>query len=277
MSMAELYLAETGVLLFVMGASIGSFLNVVIYRVPLGESIVFPGSHCPRCGAAIRWWNNLPILSWFLLWGRCASCGVAISFRYPAVELLNALLWLLLLMRYGFSPSTFLLLPFVSALVVLFFTDYDHKLLPDKITWPLAGAGILLAAWNSALDLAPGVLGSGTPLARIASALAGAALGYGIFFGLAVTWQMLFAREAMGGGDLKMMLGVGAFLGLGGVVITIFLASVVGTFLSLPYLLTGRWGMTRELPFGCFLAPAALFAAFYGPDLARWYLGLLTL
>lgn len=277
MSMAELYLAETGVLLFVMGASIGSFLNVVIYRVPLGESIVFPGSHCPRCGAAIRWWNNLPILSWFLLRGRCASCGAAISFRYPVVEFLNALLWLLLLTRYGFSPSTFLLLPFASALVVLFFTDFDHKLLPDKITWPLAGVGVLLAAWNPALDLAPGVLGSGAPLARIASALAGAVLGYGIFFGLAVTWQMLFAREAMGGGDLKMMLGVGAFLGMGGVVITIFLASVVGTLLSLPYLLTGRWGMTRELPFGCFLAPAALFAAFYGPNLARWYLGLLTL
>ncbi len=217
----------------------------------------------------------MPIVSWILLRGRCGFCKAPVSARYPAVELMNALLWLALLLRFDVSPRAFVFLPAVSLLLVLFFTDLDHKLLPNKLTFPLAIAGLALAPWNAALDLAPGFLGQGGWLPRLASAGAGAALGYGIFFLLAMTWQFLFARDAMGGGDLKLMLGVGAFLGVAGVVMTIFLASVIGALLSLPNLLTGRWKMTRELPFGCFLAPAAIFLVFYGEPLARWYLGLL--
>jgi leader peptidase (prepilin peptidase)/N-methyltransferase len=164
---------------------------------------------------------------------------------------------------------------FVSALVTLFYTDWDHKLLPNRITYPLALFGLATSPFNPALDLAPGMLGNGTGLGRVLSALAGAALGYGIFWVLGFTWQVLFHREAMGGGDLKLMLGVGAILGIPGVVTTIFLGSMVGALMALPFLLLGRWGMTRELPFGCFLAPAALFSAFYGQELVVWYLGLL--
>ena len=277
MSAAELLRWEVGVLAAVMGAVVGSFLNVVIYRVPLGRSVVRPRSHCPACGALIAWWHNLPIVSWFLLRGRCAACRTPFSFRYPAVEALNAALWLLVFLRHGLSLQALLLLPFVSAMLVLFFTDFDHQLLPNRITYPLALVGLLSAPWNPLLDLAPAAFSPGTPVGRVIASVAGAVLGYGIFFALAVTWQMLFAREAMGGGDLKMMLGVGAFLGMGGVVFTIFLASVVGTLLSLPYLLAGKWGMTRELPFGCFLAPSALAGAFYGDALLRWYLSLIVL
>ncbi len=266
----ELYV---GAVLF--GAVVGSFLNVCIWRIPRRESIVTPRSRCPACGAAIPWYLNIPVVSWFVLRGRCAECAAAISWRYPFVEALNAALWLLVAWRFGLSVQTFLLLPFVSAMIVLFFTDWDHQILPDRVTWPLGALGLLVAPWNPALDLAPGWFGGGTPLTRIGSAIAGAGLGYGIFFFLALAWRVLFDRDALGGGDLKMMVGVGAFTGVPGVVVTIMTASVVGSLGAAPFLLTGRWDMTRELPFGCFLAPAAVLAALWGDAFVRWYLGLL--
>jgi leader peptidase (prepilin peptidase)/N-methyltransferase len=276
MSVDELLRLEWIVLAGLVGAVVGSFLNVVIYRVPLGESIVTPRSRCPSCRELIRWYHNVPMFSWLWLRGRCARCAAPISARYPAVELLNALLWLGVALRFGPSTVGVLLLVFVSGMLALFFTDWDHQLLPDLITLPLALVGLAASPFNPLLDLAPGVIGSGTPLARLGSALAGALLGYGIFFTLALAWRVLFDREALGGGDLKMMLAVGAFLGMPGVVTTILLASIVGTLLSLPLLIGGRWTMTRELPFGCFLAPAAVLSAFYGQPLVRWYIGLLS-
>ena len=258
------------------GAAVGSFLNVCIYRIPLRQSIVSHASRCPRCETPIAWYRNVPVLSWILLRGRCASCNAPISARYPFVEALNAALWVGVALRFGIGLRAGILLIFVSALVTLFFTDWDHKLLPDRITYPLALFGLLTSPFNPALDLAPGFLGSGTPAARACSSLAGALLGYGIFWLLALTWRVLFHREGMGGGDLKMMLGVGAILGIPGVVTTIFLASILGSLMALPFLLIGRWGMTRELPFGCFLAPAALFSAFFGEPLVVWYLGLIV-
>ncbi|MBP7147011.1 MAG: prepilin peptidase [Acidobacteria bacterium] len=258
------------------GAAIGSFLNVCIYRIPLGRSVVRPGSACPACGHAIRWYHNIPVLSWFALRGRCADCGAAISFRYPLVEALNAALWVAAGLRFGMTAQALLLLPFLSALLALFFTDWDCQLLPDKITLPLAAYGLAVAAWNGRLDLGAGLLGFGRVEGRVLAALAGAVAGYGVLFTIALAWRVLLRREALGGGDLKLMLGVGAMLGLGGVALTIFLGSLLGTLLAAPFLLSGRWTMTRELPFGCFLCPAALFAAFYGPELLRWYLGLLS-
>lgn len=267
--------AELLVAAAVFGAVVGSFLNVCIWRIPRGESVVTPRSRCPACGAPIRWYHNVPVLSWIVLRGRCAACGAPISVRYPLVELLNALAWLVVAWRFGLSAQTFLLLPFVSAMIVLFFTDWDHQILPDRVTWPLAALGLIVAPWNPALDLAPGWFGAGTWLSRLASAGAGAAFGYGIFFFLVLTWRVLFDREALGGGDLKMMLGVGAFTGVAGVVVTIMAASIAGSLLAAPFLLVGRWRMSRELPFGCFLAPAAVFAALWGEAFVRWYLGLL--
>lgn len=264
-----------GVGLFVLGAVFGSFLNVCIHRLPRDESIVVPASRCPVCWTPIRWWQNVPIVSWMLLRGRCASCGAAISLRYPLVEGLNALLWLAVWVEFGLRTETLVFLPFVSALVVLFFTDLDEQLLPDRLTYPLAAAGLVLAAWNGRLDLAPGWLGSGTTGGRILSALAGAALGAGVFVVMMVAWKALFVREAMGWGDPKLMLGIGAFTGLPGVVLTILIASCAGTAVNLPLLLAGRRRMSSEVPFGCYLAPAAVFVVFYGNDIARWYLSLL--
>ena len=270
-----MFSAVAGIALFVLGAVFGSFLNVCIHRMPRGESPIFPASCCPRCGAPIRWWQNVPILSWLVLRGRCASCRGAISPRYPFVETLNALLWLSLWLKFGPSAETLVFLPFLSGLVVLFFTDLDEQLLPDRVTYPLAAAGLALAAWNGRLDLAPGPLGDGTVTGRLLSAAAGAALGAGVFVVLMVAWKALFVREAMGWGDPKLMLGIGAFTGLPGVVLTILLASLAGTLVNLPLLLAGRRRMTSEVPFGCYLAPVALFVVFFGNEMARWYLSLL--
>jgi len=272
---AEVLRVEWFAGLAVVGAVVGSFLNVCIWRLPRGESVVRPRSRCPRCGTPIRARHNVPVLSWFWLRGRCAACGAPISPRYPLVEALNAGLWVLVGWRFGPGFPALVLLPFVSAMVVLFFTDLDHMILPDRVTLPLAVLGLAVSPWNSRLDLGPGLLGSGTAPGRVLAALLGAAAGWGLFFGLVLAWRVLFDREAMGGGDLKMMLGVGSFLGVGGVVVTVFLASVAGTLLAAPFLLSARWRGTRELPFGCFLAPAAAVAALWGREALAWYLRLL--
>ncbi|MFN7967207.1 MAG: prepilin peptidase [Acidobacteriota bacterium] len=275
MSLAELQVWEWRAGLFVFGAVFGSFLNVVIHRVPRGESVVRPGSRCPACGAPIKAWQNIPILSWLLLRGRCANCRQPISWRYPLVELLTALLWLAVGVRFGVSLQALILLPCATLLLALFFTDYDEMLLPDALTIPMAIVGVAVASWNSRLDLFIGWLGSGTASGRLAHAVVGAVFGFGLFLAIALAGRLAFGKEAMGGGDLKLMLGVGAFLGIPGVVLTLFLGSIVGTFVAIPMLLKGRTALGKTLPFGCFLCPAALLCVFYGNELARWYLGLL--
>ncbi|MDH3283959.1 MAG: prepilin peptidase [Acidobacteriota bacterium] len=267
-------LPEAWVLLIVLGLAVGSFLNVCIYRMPHRLSLFRPGSRCPSCEAEIRWRHNVPILSWLWLRGQCVRCGTRISPRYPIVEALNTFMWVLVGLRFGLTLQTLLLLPFASAMIVLFFTDFDHKLLPNAVTLPLALLGLAVSPFNPRLDLGEGFLAGGSGLGRPIAAAVGAATGYGVLLALVLAWRVLFGREAMGGGDLKMMLGVGAFSGVHGVAITIFAASLGGTLLSLPLLLFRRWSTTRELPFGCFLAPAALLAVTYGSDIVGWYLDL---
>lgn len=274
MTPAELARVEGLVLVGLVGLVVGSFLNVVIHRVPRRRSIVHPRSSCPACGAAIAWYHNVPIASWLVLGGRCAACHAPISARYPFVEAANAALWLAAALRYGVTLEALVLLPFLSAMLALFFTDWDHQLLPDRITFPLLALGLLSAPLNRRLDLFLLAPGTGTAWARLATALAGAALGFGALFLVGWAWEVLFRREALGGGDLKLMAAVGAYLGMPGVVATVFGGSLVGTAIALPFLLRGRWTMTRELPFGCFLTPAAALFALFGEPLVRWYLGL---
>lgn len=266
---------QLGIALVVFGAVFGSFLNVVIHRVPQGRSVIRPGSSCPQCGAAIRAWHNVPILSWLWLAGRCAACRAPISPRYPLVEALCALLWLALGLRFGGSLQTLVLLPFVTVLLALFFTDLDTMLLPDRLTLPTAVLGVLVAAWNGRLDLFFGRLGSGTSGGRIAHAVCGAAFGYLLFLAIALAGRLAFRKDAMGGGDLKLMLAVGAFLGVPGVLMTTLFGSILGTLIAVPLLLRGKTSLGGMLPFGCFLCPAAIACVYYGNEFLRWYLTLL--
>ena len=281
---------------FVFGLLIGSFLNVVIYRVPLGESIVLPGSHCPNCSAAIKPYDNVPVLSYALLGGKCRSCSAGISPIYPAIELLVAILFLLVFIKDGnqfhvfdnhhmLVPARFWLmfigdLTFVSFIVPLVFIDLRHMLLPNALTFPgLAVLFVLrvLAPDPWQLRRTPHWFGL-TVQHEWALAVVGAVLGMlaggGTLWLIRWAYQKLRHVEGMGLGDVKMMLMVGAFLGWPLTLLTIFMASMIGSLVGIGVMLARGGNMKMEIPFGVFLGPAALIALFVGKPLIDWYLGM---
>ncbi|HJR07131.1 MAG TPA: prepilin peptidase [Pyrinomonadaceae bacterium] len=268
------------VLVFVsaIGALIGSFLNVVIHRVPREESIVFPNSRCPSCGMAIRPYDNIPILSFLVLRGRCRNCGAGIARRYPAVEALTALLFGVVFLHDGLTLALPFDLIFVAALVALVFIDAEHMILPDVITLP----GILFALVVRALVpnvyglafLSEGIL-QGWPVwaVSLAGALFGAAIGGGSLWLMGWLWERLRGVEAMGLGDVKMMFMVGAFLGWPLTVLTIFLGVVGGSVVGVSLMLWRRErDMQMLLPFGIFLGIGAILSLLAGQQIIGWYL-----
>jgi len=243
-------LASIAVVLF--GLVVGSFLNVCIHRLPRGASVVRPRSRCPACAAPIPAHHNIPVLSWLLLRGRCARCGSAISSRYPFVEILAAGTALALWRGLGPGVAFAIATVFAWSMIVLFFTDYDLQLLPDAVTLTGFATGMAVSWFNPFLG-APG-------WRRVWVAAAGAALGSGLLWGFGALYGKLRGVEAMGLGDVKMMAMVGAFVGPFGVLLTIFAGSLVGAVVGLLMIpLQGRT-LRDALPFGCFLAPAALVA-----------------
>ncbi len=249
------------------GLILGSFLNVCIYRLPLGESIVRPRSRCPKCGDPVTWYQNLPVISWIMLRGRCAGCRTQISWRYPLVELISAAIVVALWRIVGPGAAFLIAGGFALALVVLFFTDLDHQLLPDAVTLTGFATGIAIAWLNPHLP--------GEGWGRVWAALAGAAVGSGLLWGVGEVYSRLRGVEAMGFGDVKMMAMVGAFTGPAGVLFTICLGSVMGAIVGIALIpLRGRT-MADKLPFGCFLAPAAFVAMFFARDAFAAYMSLL--
>jgi leader peptidase (prepilin peptidase)/N-methyltransferase len=243
---------------FVFGAIIGSFLNVCIWRLPRDESIVHPGSHCPQCGAPVRPVDNIPLLSYALLRGRCRQCATPISFRYPLVEILMGLLIVVLLHRFGVSPAFVAYTVFTAALVVVSFIDLDHQIIPDVISLP----GIAVGLACSLLGIGPSILDSA----------AGALLGGGLLLAVAVGYHALTKREGMGGGDIKLLAMIGAFLGWRAVLVTLVLGSLSGALVGMA-LIVGRGAGTRvPIPFGPFLALGAICALLFGDSLIEWYL-----
>ncbi len=241
---------------FVTGLILGSFLNVCIHRMPIGESVSRPRSRCPSCRLQIRWFQNVPILSWLALRGRCVGCKARISVRYPFVEALAAVALLALWRLFGATPAFAISAAFALSMVVLFFTDYDHQLLPDAITLTGLCAGLVVSPWNP-------FLGAGLSH-RIGLSIAGAALGAGILWSIGAAYTKLRGVEAMGMGDVKMMAMVGAFGGPYAVLFTLIVASIVGAVFGLALIpLRGR-SISDALPFGCFLAPSALAALLVG-------------
>ena len=269
----------------VFGAIIGSFLNVVIHRVPLEESIVFPNSRCPSCGAALAFYDNIPVLSYVALRAKCRSCKEHISFRYPAVELLTAALFVAVAWHDGLSAALPFDLVFVSALLALVFIDAEHMLLPNVITYPgivfalVARVAIPLLTGTPHFDdvpsLAQGALAD-MPIwvTSLAGALIGALLGGGSLWLMGWTWEKLRGIEAMGLGDVKMMFMVGAYLGWRLTILTIFVGVLTGSVIGI--LLMARQGqrnMQMLLPFGVFLGLGAIAALLFGSPLVEWYAG----
>ena len=242
---------------FVFGALIGSFLNVVIYRLPRGESLVRPGSRCPTCGTPVRPWQNIPVLSWFLLGGKCRSCRSPISFRYPLVETTNALLYLALTMRFGADPQVLVWALYCSALLVVTGIDYDHQIIPDAITLPGMAAG-----------LAYSLVGPLTFFQSLTALLAGGAF----FYAVAALSPLIFGKEGMGGGDIKLAAMMGSFLGLGSLIVAVYIALLAGSAISLALIGLGRKKRKDIIPFGPFLALGGVLAVFWGPGIVDWYL-----
>ena len=243
--------------LAIWGLLIGSFLNVCIHRLPLKQSIVFPPSRCPACGHGLAWYENVPVLSYAALGGRCRACRAPISIRYPIVEALTGAMFVWHWWVFGPTPLFAVRLAFACALIVLFAIDLDHQILPDVITLPGIAIGFL-ASWF----VAPG------PLLSVLGILAGG----GLLWGIAELWFRLRHVEAMGFGDVKMLAMVGAFLGVKLVLVTFVLASFVGGIVGVILIVTRRAQMATAVPFGTMLALGALASSLYGEPLLTWYL-----
>jgi len=245
---------------FAFGAVVGSFLNVCIYRLPRNESVVFPPSHCPNCDYQIRWYDNIPILSYLVLRGKCRGCGQRISLQYPLVELINGLLTLALFLRYGPSFVFAVLFVFCCAMVVVTFIDLEHQIIPDSISL----SGIVLGFIASFFIPSHGWLNS----------LLGILAGGGSLLLVAYGYQLIAKRDGMGGGDIKLLAMMGAFFGWKAILFIVFAASLMGSVIGISIMLAKKQDSTLAIPFGPYLASAAILYIFYGKRLIFWYLTL---
>jgi len=259
------------------GLVIGSFLNVCIHRIPRGTSIVRPRSSCPHCGHMIAAWENIPLLSYILLRGRCSQCRSRISWVYPLVEALTAGVFYLLFLKYSFTAPFWLNALFFSILIVLLVIDLFHRILPDVLTLGGTVVGFLLVPLQSAEFFSePASAWVGDMIAgRYFESLLGIALGGGLLWAVAKLYFVVKKIEGMGLGDVKMMMTVGAFLGWRFAWLTIFLGSMVGAVVGLAFIRLSGKDRRYELPFGTFLGFAAMAATLWGAHLIRWYFGFM--
>jgi leader peptidase (prepilin peptidase)/N-methyltransferase len=266
------------------GFVFGSFLNVCIYRLPRQKSLVLPSSHCPVCGKAIKPYDNIPLLSFVLLGGKCRSCKTAISLQYPLVELLTGIVYGSCYFKWGLAPPAFLNAAFASALIVLIFIDYEHQILPNSITLPGAAIGIVLSPfqapvfygdqviYNISLALAPG-----NPLAALSwvGSFLGVLVGGGVLLLVGQLYQMTRKKQGLGMGDVKMMAMVGAFIGWRLALVVIFAGSALGSVVGILLILFKGQTMQTKLAFGTFLGTATILVLFFGIPLIRWYSSIL--
>lgn len=241
----------------VLGLAVGSFLNVCIYRLPRGESLAYPPSRCPRCGKRLAWFDNVPVVSWLFLRGRCRQCGEPISIQYPIVELVTAAIAVLVV--FVTPPGALLAsrLALSAILIVLFVIDLELQLLPNVLTLPGIALGFVFSFFAP-----PGPIGS----------LAGIALGAGVLYGIAAAYYAVRREEGMGMGDVKMLAMIGAFLGWRAVLLTLILSSFAGALVGIALMATKRESLQYALPFGTFLALGALASMLAGEALIDWYL-----
>lgn len=246
-------------LVLMAGLVTGSFLNACIYRLPRGISMVFPPSHCPKCGENLRWHDLVPLFSYLFLRGRCSSCKNPIPLRYLLVEIITPLLFFSLLQGSGFNAGLIFAMVFVSALILATFSDLETQIIPDAV--PIAGsvAGFILAFIGN----------------RVADSLIGFAAGGVIMYAVFLLGKLIYKKDALGGGDIKLAMMMGAFLGWKGLLLAIFLSYITGAIVSLALLSIKAKTMESEIPFGPFMCLGALIALFYGGPVIALYLRLL--
>lgn len=243
--------------IFMLGLVIGSFLAVCIHRIPQGRSVVTPRSACPACGTQIAWYDNVPLLSFLWLRGQCRACRRGIPLRYPLIEMVNGLGYLLVVWKFGMTWETLVYAGLMSVFLVVTWIDWDHQIIPDVITLP----GIILGFVCASFLLSTGWMNS----------LIGILVGGGVLLALAWASPFLFGKEGMGGGDIKFLAMVGAFLGWKAALLALMLASIVGAVIGVGLLLTKVMERGQYIPFGPYLALGSVIAMLWGPEIWNWY------
>lgn len=265
MTLSALFAVYVGLV----GLIVGSYLNVVIYRLPRGLSTVRPRSRCTGCGALIRPYDNVPVVSWLLLRGRCRACKTPISWRYPLIEAVTGALFVLGFLRFGPRVEALAAAVFCAAMVALAAIDVEHYILPDRITLPGVAVGLLFQPFVDWARIGPGARGA------LLGGLLGASLGAAILLAVWGGWYLLRHEEGMGLGDVKMLAMIGAFLGWRGVLVALFFSALTGAVIGLLLMAWKGLEMKSKLPFGAFLALGGLIALFAGDFLIAAYVGLL--
>lgn len=250
----------TGAVIFALGLLWGSFANVVIYRLPEGKSVVTPRSACPKCQQPIAWFDNVPVLSWLFLRGKCRGCKTTIPWRYPLVELIMGVSFFGVFYKLGFSWFTLECIIFVFGLIVVSFIDLDHMILPDSFTL----SGIVIGLAGAFLN----------PERELLSSFLGVLMGGGFLWAVAYIYYLIRKEEGMGGGDIKLLAWIGAVLGWTSVPFVILVSSIIGTLVGVLAALKTKGGMKTAIPFGPYLALAAILYIFAGEELTKWYFNL---
>lgn len=247
---------------FVFGTIVGSFLNVCIHRLPQGQSIIIPSSHCPHCKTPIPFYDNIPLVSFILLRGKCRACHAPISFRYPLVEFLMGLFSVILLLRYGIASLYLVYLAFFASLTLVSFIDLSHRIIPDVISLPGILVGLLLSLLH--------------PQMSIKASFIGVVLGGGSLYAVASLYHVVTKREGMGGGDIKLLAMIGAFIGWKGVLFTILCSSFIGSIVGVTLMLISAQANSKyAVPFGPFLSLGGVIYVLWGETLINWYVGFL--
>lgn len=256
-----MYYGINVVLIFILGLIVGSFSNVCIYRIPRNESIIYPASHCPNCHSNIAPKDNIPLLSYILLKGRCRNCKSKISIQYPIVELLTGLIYLIIYLIYGLSIQTLIYITLSSALIIIAFIDLQKQIVPDEISLPGIGVGLILSIF--------------VPYISFINSALGVIVGGGIILIIGLAGSALFKKEAMGGGDVKLAAMIGGFIGWRYIIISLFLGFFLGALAGIFLVLSKIKSREDVVPFGPFIVLGSFITLLWGEKIISWYLGFL--
>jgi len=254
-----MYYGINVVLIFILGLIVGSFSNVCIYRIPRNESIIYPASHCPKCRSNISLKDNIPLLSFILLKGRCRNCKRKISIQYPIVELLTGLIYLIIYLIYGLSIQSLIYIILSSALIIIAFIDLNQQIVPDVISLPGIVIGFIISFF--------------VPYISFINSALGVVVGGGIILVIGIAGSVIFKKEAMGGGDVKLAAMIGAFLGWRYIIISLFLGFFLGALAGIILILSKIKSREDVVPFGPFIVLGSFITLLWGEKILIWYLG----